>query len=139
MNVNWEGILPIEGTVIVVEDDPTLRALMTDILAEIGATVLSFETADDALTYLLQNHGQSPLVIVDQGLPGQIQGVEFIEMIQSRWPLIASILTSGYLIDPTEIPASTIYLHKPWSLDVLIIAVASVLQPGNPVQKIAPH
>lgn len=123
---------PIEGTVIVVEDDPTLRSLMTDILAEIGARTLAFETADDALTYLLQNRESCPLVIVDQGLPGQIQGIEFIEMIQSRWPAIASILTSGYLIDPADLPTTTIYLHKPWSLDDLLISVATVLKLGNP-------
>lgn len=95
MNVNWEGILPIEGTVIVVEDDPTFRTLMTDILFEIGAQSLSFATAEDALTYLLQNPFHCPLVIVDQALPGQIQGMEFIEMIQSRRPWIGFILTSG--------------------------------------------
>ncbi|USW97143.1 response regulator [Pseudomonas proteolytica] len=135
MNVNWEGVLPIEGTVIIVEDDPTLRSLMTDIMAEIGAKTLVFETADDALTYLLQNHGAYPLVIVDHGLPGQIQGIEFIEMIQSRWSAIASILTSGYLIDPADLPATTIYLQKPWSLDDLVVAVATLLQPGLPISK----
>ncbi|KKX63742.1 response regulator [Pseudomonas putida] len=135
MNVNWEGMLPIEGTVIVIEDDPTLRALMTDILYEIGAQSLAFEAADDALTYFLQNTFHCPLVIVDQALPGQIQGMEFIEMIQSRLPWIASILTSGYLIDPSDLPVHTIYLHKPWSLDDLVISVASLLQPGNPINK----
>ena len=139
MNVNWDGMLPIEGTLIVVEDDPTLRTLMTDILVEIGAQSLAFETADDALTYLLQNPVHCPLVIVDQGLPGQIQGIEFIEMIQSRWPWIGSILTSGYLIDPGDLPAHTIYLHKPWSLDDLVIAVASIVQPGNPIFKTTSH
>lgn len=133
MKLNWEGLLPIEGSVFVIEDDPTLRSLMTDILAELGAGVLAFESADDALTHLLENQGQCPLVIVDQSLPGQIQGIEFIEMIQSRWPLIASILTSGYLIDPTEVPVTTIYLHKPWSIDDLLNSVAAVLQPGKPI------
>lgn len=135
MNVNWEGMLPIEGTVIVVEDDPTLRALMTGILSEIGAQSLSFETADDALTYFLQNAFHCPLVIVDQALPGQIQGMEFIEMIQSRLPWIASILTSGYLLNPSDLPVHTIYLHKPWSLDDLVISVATLLQPGYPINK----
>ena len=37
MNVNWEGLLPIRGEVIVIEDDPTLQSLMTDIMDEIGA------------------------------------------------------------------------------------------------------
>ncbi|OYQ00879.1 response regulator [Pseudomonas mandelii] len=133
MNVNWDGLLPIEGAVIVVEDDLTLRSLMTDILAEIGSSVLAFETADDALTHLLQNHGSCPLVIVDQRLSGQLQGIEFIEMVQSRWPAIASLLTSGYLIDPTDLPAATLYLHKPWSLEDLVLSVATVLQPGKPI------
>ncbi|WLI14364.1 MULTISPECIES: response regulator [Pseudomonas] len=137
MNVNWKGMLPIEGTVIIVEDDPTLRSLMTDILSEVGANTLAFVTADDALTHLLENHGQCPLVIVDQSLPGQVQGAEFIVMLQGKWPLIASILTSGYLLDPTQVPASTIYLQKPFSLDDLVIAVATLLQPGHPIHQIS--
>lgn len=135
MNVNWEGILPIQGEVVVVEDDPTLRSLMVDIVAEIGAKALAFETADDALTHLLQAHEQCRLVIADHGVPGQIQGIEFIEMVRSRWPTIAAILTSGYLLDPETVPASTIYLHKPWSLDDLVIAVASLLQPDSPIRR----
>jgi DNA-binding NtrC family response regulator len=131
-------MLPIEGTVIVVEDDLTLRALMTDILFEIGAQSLAFETADDALTYMLQTPFHCPLVIVDQALPGQIQGMEFIEIIQSRRPWIGSILTSGYLIDPSDLPVHTIYLHKPWSLDDLVISVTTALQPGVPIIKKSP-
>ncbi|VVO91743.1 hypothetical protein PS850_02387 [Pseudomonas fluorescens] len=136
MNVNWEGILPIQGEIIVIEDDPTLRSLMVDIVAEIGAKAVAFETADDALTYLLEAHDQCRLVIADHSVPGQIQGIEFIEMVKGRWPYIAAILTSGYLIDPATVPPSTIYLHKPWSLDDLVISVASLLQPDHPISKI---
>ncbi|VVM42136.1 hypothetical protein PS645_00302 [Pseudomonas fluorescens] len=135
MIVTWEGFLPIEGFVIVIEDDPTLRALMEEIVSDVGGTAISFGTADDALTYLLQTHEQCRLVIVDYGLPGQIQGIEFIEMVGSRWPSTSAILTSGYLIDPETIPASSIYLHKPWSLDDLVNAMASLLQPGCTVHK----
>lgn len=135
MNVNWEGILPIQGEIIVVEDDSTLRALMVNIVEEIGAKALAFETADDALTYLLEAHDECRMVIADHGVQGQIQGIEFIEIVRGRWPYIMAILTSGYLIDPATVPPSTIYLHKPWSLDDLVIAVASLLQPNHPVRK----
>lgn len=135
MNVDWAGLLPIQGEIIVVEDDPTLRELMIKIIEEIGAKTLAFETADDALIYLLQSQSECCLVIADQAVPGQIQGTDFIEMVKGKWPSIAAILTSGYLIDPATIPASTIYLHKPWSLDDLIGAIASLLQPGVPIQK----
>lgn len=135
MIVKWEGFLPIEGYVIVVEDDVTLRFLMEEIVTEVGITAISFETADDALTHLLQTSEQCRLVIADHGLPGQIKGIEFIEMVNSRWPTIASILTSGYLIEPEAIPAASIYLHKPWSLDDLMVAIATSLQPGIPIHK----
>ena len=108
MYVNWEGLLPIRGGIIIVEDDPTLRELMVNIVEEVGAKALAFETADDALTYLLQAHDECSLVIADHGVPGQIQGTEFIEMVRGKWPTIASILTSGYLIDPASVPPSTI-------------------------------
>ncbi|WP_408598399.1 response regulator [Pseudomonas sp. PLMAX] len=135
MNVNWEGILPIQGEIIVIEDDPTLRSLMVDIVAEIGAKAVAFDTADDALTYLLEAHDQCRMVIADHGVPGQIQGIEFIEMVRGRWPYIAAILTSGYMIEPIAVPDSTVYLHKPWSLDDLVIAVSSLLQPDHPIRR----
>lgn len=135
MNINWQGILPIQGDIIVIEDDPTLRALIVNIMAEIGAKSVAFETADDALTFLLQAHGRCRLVIVDHDVPGQIQGTEFIEMVRGKWPSIAVIRTSRYLLVPSTVPPSTIYLYKPWSLDDLVIAVASLLQPGYPICK----
>lgn len=84
MNVNWEGILPFQGEILVIEDDPTLRALMVEIVEEMGARVSAFDSADDAITYLLQANDQCCLTIVDHHLPGQIQGIEFIEMVASR-------------------------------------------------------
>jgi DNA-binding NtrC family response regulator len=133
--VQWEGFLSIEGSVIVIEDDPNLRALMEEIVSEVGGKAISFKTADDALTYLLQTHEQCRLVIADHGVPGQIQGIEFIEMVSGRWPSIAAILTSGYLIDPESVPDSSIYLHKPWSLDDLVITMATLLKPGIAIYK----
>ncbi|VEF11926.1 response regulator [Pseudomonas fluorescens] len=135
MKLNLEGLPPIQGEVIVIEDDATLRSLMKDIVAELGASAVVFETADDALTYLLQAHGQCRLVIADHGVPGQIQGTEFIEMIKGRWPSISAILTSGYLIDPATIPATAIYLHKPWSMDDLLSAISFLLQPDSTIPK----
>lgn len=135
MNVNWEGILPIQGEIIIVEDDPTLRMLMVDIVSEIGGVTKDFFCADDALTYLLQTPGQCCLVIADHGVPGQVQGTEFIEMIQCRWPWIGAILTSGYALDLATVPPAALYLHKPWSLDELVLAITATLQPEHPIKR----
>ena len=109
---------------------------MVTILAEIGLRSVDFESADDALTYLMGTPNGCPLIVVDHGLPGQLSGAEFIEIVKSKWPSTAAILTSGYELAQSIIPSSTTYLHKPWSMDELVMAVASLLQPGNPISEI---
>jgi DNA-binding NtrC family response regulator len=108
---------------------------MVEIVEEIGAKVTAFDSADDAVTHLLRANEKCCLVIVDHSLPGQIQGIEFVEMVISRWPDIKAILTSGFLIAPEAVPASAVYLLKPWSLDDLVITVTSLLQPDSPIQR----
>ncbi|UDI94635.1 response regulator [Pseudomonas sp. IAC-BECa141] len=129
MNANWELARPIFGTVIVVEDDPVIRMLVKDILDEIGAKSVLFTSADEAFNYLLGTHAHCSLVIVDQGLPGKIQGCEFIEMVRAKWPAVRSILTSGHLLEPATIPAHITYLHKQWSPDLLITTILTLLYP----------
>lgn len=109
---------------------------MVTILAEIGLPSLDFESADDALTYLLGTPNGCPLVVVDHGLPGQLSGAEFIAMVKTKWPSTAAVLTSGYELAHSTVPCSTTYLHKPWSMDELVMAVATLLQPDHPISKI---
>lgn len=127
MNVNLAELLPITGHVIVIEDEPVLRMLLEETLAEIGFSSATFDNAASALTHLISIKGECALIIADQGLPGGIQGSEFIRLAKEQWPSIPSILTSGYLIDEQVIPASTIYLHKPYTLDQLETTIATVL------------
>jgi DNA-binding NtrC family response regulator len=131
----WKGILPVNGDVVIVEDDPVLRSLMTDILKGIRANCVSFETADDALMHVLESHGHCALLIADHGVPGQIQGTELVSMVRARWPEIPVILTSGYFLPPESLPEGVVYLQKPWDIDVLINTIAELLQPGVPVSR----
>lgn len=110
MSGRWKGLLPIEGEVIVIEDDPLMRSSMMYIVEEIGSIACAFETADDALQYLLHVHGRCSLGIVEHGVPGQIQEIKFIELMKSRWPSISAILTSG-ICCPQALPAFTVHLH----------------------------
>lgn len=133
MNVNFDGVLPIRGEIVIVEDEPTLGELAKEILGEIGARCITFTTGDDALVYLLQSHTDCALVIADHGVPGQVQGVELVEMIASKWPSIPAIITSGWTAEIIGCPANVAFLMKPWTLEELVVAVAEALQPGVPV------
>ena len=113
---------------IVIEDEMVVRVLLEEALAEIGFTSSAFDNASAALTHLGDVNGECSLIIADQGLPGGIQGTELIRLARENWPDIPSILTSGYHVDDQIIPPSTIYLHKPYTLEKLELTIAAVLQ-----------
>ncbi|MGF6287026.1 response regulator [Pseudomonas silensiensis] len=136
MDVNFR-LQPIDGEIVIVEDDALLRDLMREILVDVGAQCVAFATADDALIHLLQSGTQCALIIADHGLPGQVQGAELAELVHSRWPKMPIVITSGWTETFIGLPESTNFLPKPWTLEGLVMAVAELLQPGVPTTKIA--
>jgi len=135
MKAKREKPFPMTGWVIVVEDNPTLRMLIVDILDEIGLRPLDFQSAGDALIYLMGMPDGCPLVIVDQGQPGQLSGADFIKLVKKKWPPTAAVLTSSYGLAPVTLPDSTIHLQKPWSMDDLVMAVSTLVQASQPIDK----
>lgn len=108
---------------------------MVDILDEIGLRPLDFQSAGDALIYLMGTFDGCPLVIVDQGQPGQLNGADFIKLVKKKWPSTAAVLTSSYELTPSTLPDTTIHLQKPWSMDDLVMAVTTLVQPGHSIDK----
>ncbi|SED15070.1 Response regulator receiver domain-containing protein [Pseudomonas frederiksbergensis] len=133
MSVRLDEQLPATGHVIVIEDDSVVRMLFEETLAELGFSSATFDNAASALTHLLRIKGECILIIADQGLPGGIQGSEFIRLAKEQWPLIPSILTSGYVVEEQLIPPSTIFLHKPYTLNQLEMTIVAVLQQQRPL------
>lgn len=133
MSANWDDRQAASRHVFVIENEPVVRMLLQETLTEMGLTSVAFENAVQALTHLTCLQGDCTLIIADQGQPGGIQGTEFIRMAHKRWPSIPSILTSGYLTDEQVILPSATYLHKPYTLDQLEKAIATVLRQQPPL------
>lgn len=137
MDIQWQELQPIQGDVIVIEDDPILRELMVDIIEQLNARCVAFDNADDALIYMLKADNPFALLIADHGVPGTIQGMELSTMVHQRWPDVGIILTSGYLLDVSALAPNIVYLLKPWSLDGLVTTIAGLVQPGVALHKTA--
>lgn len=135
MNADGKEARPALGRVIVIEDEPVVRMLLEEFLAELGYTSAGFDNAIQAMSYLVKIEGDCAFIIADHGLPGGMQGTEFIRMTNERWPSIPSILSSGYFVDEQLIPPSAIYLHKPYTLDQLEVIIAIALHPRLPDSK----
>jgi DNA-binding response OmpR family regulator len=117
--------------VIVVERDPGLRGLATKILGGLqGASVLSFEGADEAIEAL---QGEMPAVLIsDLGLPG-ITGIELIVRARRQWPRMPVIVTtskrSRLQIELARFSFADIW-EKPFPLQDLRERVRSILASG---------
>ncbi|MEN5139354.1 response regulator [Pseudomonas juntendi] len=131
MKLGIEGLSLSGKTVVVVEDDSTLRTLLVDILIELGASCEAFDNSEDALIHLMGLNGDCSLIIADHGVPGSIKGMEFISMAHERWPRLPAILTSGYQLDASQVTPPVTYLFKPWSIDELAEGIGKALHPAN--------
>lgn len=85
-----------DGTAIIVVEKSTLICrLVTEIFEEMGATCEAFHSLDAAWIQLYKLGGQPSLIIVDQGVPGTILGLEFLCAVKNKWPALPAILTAS--------------------------------------------
>lgn len=81
------------GRVLVVDDEPEVHLLLSRILADEGHEVRGAESGQEALKEL--DKGGYSLVLLDVRLP-EMDGVQVLKEIKSRWPPLPVIMISGY-------------------------------------------
>jgi two-component system, cell cycle sensor histidine kinase and response regulator CckA len=123
---------PAARTVLLVEDDPTLRRLTIDRFEGAGWRVLAAASAEAALAALPRSRkAERPLdlVITDAALPGQ-DGAALIAAIRKIMPDIPAILVSGYAesaIQGNFAGMRVVFLPKPYRIRELLATAASLV------------
>ena len=84
-----------EGTILVVEDDPTVRSLVQEILSPVGYTVILAESGDRALRASEQYAGEIHLLLTNVVLP-KMSGREVANRLGALRPGMKVLFTSGY-------------------------------------------
>ena len=118
-----------QETVLVVEDEKVVRAMVTRVLESCGYTVLTANCGDQALAMAQKNEGPIDLLFTDLVMPG-INGHELASRFSKLRSGIKVLYTSGYA--PDEIlgdePENTVhFVGKPYSIDVLTAKIREVL------------
>jgi CheY-like chemotaxis protein len=118
-------------SILIVEDQPEIRAVISDILEEEGYLVASVANGMEALTYLRKYAARTGLILLDLGMP-VMTGWEFREE-QQRDPALAKIpvIIMSALPDLNRKAGAleaTDYLDKPIELDTLLGMVARYYQ-----------
>jgi two-component system, NtrC family, response regulator AtoC len=112
-----------------VDDEPALRSLMAERLAERGYEVAEAESGEKALEYL--DRFAFDVVITDLRLPG-IDGTRVIEAARERYPGIVAIVITGYgtvkdAVDAIKRGASD-FVAKPFQFDELVHVLEKALE-----------
>lgn len=123
-------------TVLVVEDEASLRLLMVDLLKAQGYTVLSASNGIEAVEAARKHGGQRiDLLFTDVVMP-QMSGTELAERFRQTHPGTKVLFTSGYGAGPTEDQTDPgqggEFLEKPFSSGSLLLKVREALDRGTP-------
>ena len=119
----------VQRTVLLVDDEPTVRKVLQRVLERAGFSVLIAANADEALAIAARFEGTIDLLVSDVMMPAT-PGPELARMLCDRYPQLRVLFVSGYpgaRINSESLTPSAEFLNKPFSPAALADKVASVL------------
>jgi len=114
-------------TILLAEDDPTVRTLVLTLLQLAGYAVIVAVDGQDALEQSRQVDGAIDLLVTDINMP-RMTGFELAMQIQIERPLIKVLVMSGMTAVSHLPDESWQFLQKPFKRDMLDQRVQRILQ-----------
>jgi two-component system cell cycle sensor histidine kinase/response regulator CckA len=127
-----ETPLPKGGTetILVVEDDPSVRRLVESLLEKFGYHVILAEDGENALAVFAANQAKIQFVLMDIIMP-RMNGRAAFDQIHARNPRLKVLFTSGYtsefLLSRMEIDDGMDLLVKPFQPHDLLKRIREIL------------
>lgn len=122
-------------TILVVEDDESVRATVIDSLSELGYRVLKASDATSALA-VIDSGAPVDLLFTDVVMPGPLRSPELARKAKERNPRIVVLFTSGYtenaIVHGGRLDEGVNLISKPYSRDALARKLRQLLD-GRPV------
>jgi CheY-like chemotaxis protein len=109
---------------LIVDDEPAVRALATDILSDAGFDTIATADANQALHVLAHDADNVDVLFTDVRMPGGMTGLELARAAKRTWPGLRVIMISGYFAG--YFPSAE-FLRKPWSAAELVSRVEQVI------------
>lgn len=117
-------------TVLVVEDNDMVRALVAEMLENLGYRVLSAESPDHSLDLVQDYQGSIDLLITDVVMPGR-NGSELFDQLRHIIPGLRVLFMSGYTSDVIGhhgvLDEGVAFIQKPFTRQLLSEKVRNVL------------
>jgi len=131
--VSKEAEAPIKGgteTILLVDDEESIRQLGEELLGSFGYTVLTAPDGESALELYEKENEQVDLVILDLSMPG-MGGKRCLEKLVEMNPRVKVIIASGYSVNgPTKdaVDAGAKgFVGKPYEIRQMLQAIREVM------------
>jgi DNA-binding NtrC family response regulator len=117
-------------TVLLVEDEPSLRAMASRILCERGYSVFEASNGNEALAITQKHVGKIHLVVTDVVMP-EMGGRALVSQLKVTRPGIKALFVSGYtdnaIVHHGILDSDVNFLQKPFTVGSLLNKVREVL------------
>ncbi len=127
-------------TILLVEDEPSVRMLVRDELRKLGYRVLEAKNGIEACLLATQQAGSFQLLLTDVVMPG-MAGRELAQHLSVIKPDLRTLFISGYMDDvgimAGQEEGTSSFLQKPFTPEVLARAVRNLLDADAPSDKTA--
>lgn len=118
-------------TILVVEDDPDIRELVSEVLEQSGYHVAEAGNGQEALDFLRAHIDEPCVVLLDLMMP-VLSGPELLEIMAEDARLAAlPVVVVSAVADRGSAPGVAKFLRKPVPSDVLRAAVAEYCPPPH--------
>lgn len=127
----------MRGAVLVVDDEPGIRELLAQILADEGYTVTTVATGEEALGALSRE--VFDVVLLDVQLPG-LDGLEILRQLKASGSRVPVVMISGHATVEQAAEAvregAADFLEKPLGLQRVLVTVGNVLERSKLAQRL---
>jgi PAS domain S-box-containing protein len=126
------------ATILVVDDEPMVRMLITEVLQDAGHSILEASDGGAALKILLSDV-QIDLLVTDVGLPSSLNGRQLADAARIKRPNLKVLFVTGYAESAARgdgrLEPGMSMLAKPFAVDALATKVLSILSESCTVVK----
>jgi PAS domain S-box-containing protein len=125
-------VLPASAgeTVLVVDDEPAIRTLVTDVLADLGYNAIEASDGPQGLE-ILKSAARVDLLVTDVGLPKGMNGRQLADAARVGRPDLKILFITGYaenaVIGNGMLERGMHVLTKPFALDVLAARIRDLV------------
>ena len=117
-------------TVLVVDDEPVVRMLISDMLRDLGYGVVEAADGAEGLR-VVQSRQDIDLLVSDVGLPGGMNGRQLADAARLHQPRLKVLFITGYaenaLFGKGVLEADMQLITKPFALDMLAAKIQAML------------